>query len=264
MSKRRPVWDNYKEKVAKKRMRKGEEKGATGPKGGLTVQHLSANVEGKCQKYSRIRPLTLVPCEKELTNTIWKISKLRVRYTSKRNWNVMCLLENMVLPLPSQDKSRTGKFCMCASWKFSNTPQTKSLEHKQQANSQDPKASQQPETPPRSSFQHPHSRQTTSVSVRPSPSVVRSVSLSQMLKLGKVIVPDIDVVTLRLEEFCISRMEWLEPFEVSLLLERKPLANGAFHEAFLAKSIAGVPKGKYVLKKYLEGEKKESRHCFNP
>jgi hypothetical protein len=49
-----------------------------------------------------------------------------------------------------------------------------------------------------------------------------------MLKLGKVIVPDIDVVTLRLEEFCISRMEWLEPFEVSLYLERKPFANGAF------------------------------------
>jgi hypothetical protein len=45
MSKRRPVWDNYKEKVAKKRMRKGEEKGATGPKGGPTVQRLSANVE---------------------------------------------------------------------------------------------------------------------------------------------------------------------------------------------------------------------------
>jgi hypothetical protein len=70
-----------------------------------------------------------------------------------------------------------------------------------------------------------------------------------MLKLGKVIVPDIDVVTLRLEEFCISRMEWLEHFEVSLSLERKPFANGAFCEAFLAKSIAGVHKGKYVLKK---------------
>ena len=48
-------------------MRKGEEKAATGPKWGLTVQRLSANVEGKCQKYSRIGPLTLVPCEKELT-----------------------------------------------------------------------------------------------------------------------------------------------------------------------------------------------------
>ena len=48
MLKRRPAWDNYKEKVAKKRMRKGEEKAATGPKGGLTVQCLLANVEGKC------------------------------------------------------------------------------------------------------------------------------------------------------------------------------------------------------------------------
>ena len=37
MSKRRPAWDNYKEKVAKKRMQKGEEKAATGPKGGLAV-----------------------------------------------------------------------------------------------------------------------------------------------------------------------------------------------------------------------------------
>ena len=54
-------------KVAKKRMRKGEEKAATGPKGGLTVQRLSANMEGKCQKYLRIGPLMLVPCEKELT-----------------------------------------------------------------------------------------------------------------------------------------------------------------------------------------------------
>jgi hypothetical protein len=66
MLKRRPVWGNYKEKVAKKRMRKGEEKGATGPKGGLTVRHLLANMEGKCQKYLRIWPLTLVPCEKEM------------------------------------------------------------------------------------------------------------------------------------------------------------------------------------------------------
>ena len=48
-------------------MRKGEEKGPTGPKGGLAVLRLSANVEGKCQKYSRIGALTLVPFEKELT-----------------------------------------------------------------------------------------------------------------------------------------------------------------------------------------------------
>ena len=47
---------------------KGEEK-EVGPSGltGITVQRLSVNVEGKCQKYSRIGPLTLVPLEKEPT-----------------------------------------------------------------------------------------------------------------------------------------------------------------------------------------------------
>ena len=50
-------------------------------------------------------------------------------------------------------------------------------------------------SPPKSSFQNSHLWQTTSVSVRPSQSVVHSVSLSQLLKLGKFIVPDIDVVS---------------------------------------------------------------------
>jgi hypothetical protein len=83
-----------------------------------------------------------------------------------------------------------------------------------------------------------------------------------MLKLGKVIVPDVDVATLWLEEFCISRMEWLQPFEVSFSIERKPFASGAFREAFLAKSIAGMPKGKYVVKKYLEIEKRGIEALF--
>ena len=33
----------------------------------ITVQRLSLGVEGKCQKYSRIGPLTMVPLEKEPT-----------------------------------------------------------------------------------------------------------------------------------------------------------------------------------------------------
>ena len=124
MSKRRPAWDNYKEKVAKKRLRKGEEK--AGPKGGLTVQRLSANVEGKCQKYSRIGPLTLVPCEKELTlenikaackahfNTELECDVLAGErgpsFTELRqiqNWKVLhvCFVE--ILEHPTNEKSRT-------------------------------------------------------------------------------------------------------------------------------------------------------------
>ena len=85
-----------------------------------------------------------------------------------------------------------------------------------------------------------------------------------MLKLGKVIAaPEVDIVTLTLEEFSLTNMEWLNPVEVKLSLQRKPFAEGAFREAYMAKSIAGLPKGNYVLKKYKESEKQESRCCLD-
>ena len=56
-------------KVANKRGRK-DDKGVadkSGVNGCITVERLSANVEGNCQKYSRIGHLTLVRLEKEPT-----------------------------------------------------------------------------------------------------------------------------------------------------------------------------------------------------
>ena len=71
-AKRKQAWNNYKEKVANKRGRKDDKgvAGKSGVNGCITVQRLSANVEGKCQKYSRIGPLTLVRWKK---NQLWKI-----------------------------------------------------------------------------------------------------------------------------------------------------------------------------------------------
>lgn len=80
MSKRKPLWENYKEKIAKKRSR--NEKGAAAATGMdvITVQRLSAFVEGKCQKYSRIGPLTLVPLHEEPTlENIKKACKVHFR-----------------------------------------------------------------------------------------------------------------------------------------------------------------------------------------
>ena len=68
MPKRNLEWEDYKEKITKKRTRKKKDKaGPSGLCGSITVQRLSANVEGKCQKYSRIGALTLVPLEEEVT-----------------------------------------------------------------------------------------------------------------------------------------------------------------------------------------------------
>ena len=65
MSKRKQTWDNYKEKVAKQRRNDKGAAAAAGGSDGITVQSLSSQVEGKCQKYSKIRPLTLVPLDQE-------------------------------------------------------------------------------------------------------------------------------------------------------------------------------------------------------
>lgn len=42
-----------------------------------------------------------------------------------------------------------------------------------------------------------------------------------MLKLGMVIVTEVDIVTLPLEEFSSKEMKWLEPFQATFSLERK-------------------------------------------
>ena len=53
---RKQTWDNYKEKVAKKRRNDKGAAAAAGVSDGITVQRLSSQVEGKCQTYSRIGP----------------------------------------------------------------------------------------------------------------------------------------------------------------------------------------------------------------
>ena len=68
MSGKRKQWDDYKERQGKRRVgAKSVKASPRGSEGTLTVQRLSANVQGKCQKYNRIGPLTLVPCDKEPT-----------------------------------------------------------------------------------------------------------------------------------------------------------------------------------------------------
>lgn len=253
MSKRKPAWDNYKEKVAKKRMRRGEEKGGTGPKGGLTVQRLSANVEDKCQKYSRIGPLTLVPCEKELT-----LKNIKDACKTYFNTELEC---DVLAGERGPSFTDSGQI---QNWKVLHVRFVESLEHPTNLNKQRrPQSEPAGGSPSKSYSQNPPLRQ-TSVNVGPSPSVMRSVSLSQMMKLGRVIVPDTDVVTLRLEEFCISRMEWLEPFEVTLSVERKPFANGAFREAFWQNLSQVCPKESMSLKNTWREKNQESKRCLNP
>ena len=68
-----------------------------------------------------------------------------------------------------------------------------------------------------------------------------------MLKLGKVIVPDVDILSLSLEKFYFTEMRWLKPCQATFSLQWKSIATGGFRDAYLAKAISGIAKEKYVL-----------------
>ena len=79
-----------------------------------------------------------------------------------------------------------------------------------------------------------------------------SMSLSVILKLGKVITPKTDFATLTLEEFSVKVMRWLEPLQVRLSLQKEKSARGTFCNAYEANALLEIQDGKYALKKMEE------------
>ena len=90
-----------------------------------------------------------------------------------------------------------------------------------------------------------------------------SMPLSVMLKLGKLITPKTDVVTSTLEEFSVTDMRWLKPFQVRLSLQKEKFATGTFRNAYEANALSGIQNGKYVLKKIKENQIHDIEQLFN-
>ena len=90
----------------------------------------------------------------------------------------------------------------------------------------------------------------------------KSVSLSTLLQLGKVIHPKCnEIIELYLEEFSIDKREWLLPFSVKVSVNSSPFASGGFRNAFEAQAISGL-EGKYVLKRYIPDQVKAIEEMF--
>ena len=67
----------------------------------------------------------------------------------------------------------------------------------------------------------------------PKPSMMpAAIRLSVMLKLGKVITPKTDFVTLTLEKCSVKDMTWCEPFQEMFSLWNEKFASGTFHNAY--------------------------------
>jgi hypothetical protein len=64
--------------------------------------------------------------------------------------------------------------------------------------------------------------------------VAASVPLSAMLKLGKIIQPTEEIVTVQLEEFKINEKAWAQPFEATLSLSKEKCSSGGVRDAYIA------------------------------
>lgn len=99
-------WENFKKATALKRSGKKSDEVSTTMQY-ITVQRLSATVEGKCQKYSRIGPVTMVPFGDELTLD-------NVKAACIKHFKIPSYMESRANEAPRLQisaKLKIGKFC---------------------------------------------------------------------------------------------------------------------------------------------------------
>ena len=232
--------ENYKEEQSAKRKKGkgGGSKSEGGLEGNLTVQRLSTNVEGRCQKYSRLGALALVPFDLEPTlGNIKRACQAHFRTTSECD-----VLAGERGPSYSHENQ-------IKNWKLihvrflEGTRSRATYLHSLPA----------PERPEKASVSRPvksQMNQHVESSFMP-----KSVSLSKMMEVGKLVEPETTVVPLNLEGFSITNMKWQDPIQSTIVLNRNPFAQGGTREAFKAKALSGeLPKGDYVLKQYKESD----------
>eukprot|EP00794_Sanderia_malayensis_P000962 gene962-278_t len=77
----------------------------------------------------------------------------------------------------------------------------------------------------------------------------KTVPLSQLINLGKLIPPNNKIVAIELEAFNVNLKSWQDPFGVQLSVSLEKFASGGSRDAYLAKGIKGI-EGRFVVKRY--------------
>ena len=251
MSKRKKQdWDAFRAKVGKKRT--GNNKAESAGLEFLTVQRLSSSVEGKCQKYSRIGPLTMVPlnCEATLQN---------IKEACKKHFQLTDMECDLLAGERGPSFTETSQI---KNWKVLHIRFIEPGTARPDASNR--QRDRLDKYPPQSAPASPSKSLGIGGKNPPQPSMMpASMPLSEMLKLGKLITPNTDIVTLTLEEFSVTGMKWLEPFQVRLSLQKEKFASGTFRNAYEANSLSGIQNGRYVLKKMKENQIHDIEQLFN-
>jgi hypothetical protein len=237
----------------------------------LTVQRLTAEVEGKCQKYGRIGPLAIVPFAYD-TLTLDNIKKACKSYFDVASYMECDVLAGERGPSYSSiDQIKNLKLLHVRFYFHNNVPELTTdgddkASYSLSSESTFSSKIKKPKVERVSVEDVANSRR--SLPVRSPKKAVqsstfpKSVSLSTLLQVGKVIHPKCnEIIELYLEEFSIEKKEWLLPFSVKVSVSNTPFASGGFRNAFEAQAISGL-EGRYVLKWYRPDQVKAIEEMF--
>lgn len=208
-------WEKFKKATALKRSGKKSDEVSTTMEY-ITVQCLSATVEGKCQKYSRIGPLTMVPFGDELTLDNVKAACIK---HFKRPSYMECDL------LAGERGPSFTDIGQIKNWKVLHVRFVESVENiSVQASSSQSRRRLTSSSNTKSS--HPAALSVSMSSLPifsssvghsasradpPQSKMPASVSMAAMLNMGKIIPPSKEIVTVYLEEFSVDErksMAW--------------------------------------------------------
>ncbi len=237
------AWRKYKHAIAEKRT--GKKKAPSNDilkKEEIVIQRLSAEVSGKAQKYSRIGPREFVPYKYDEV-TISNIKEACTKHFSTTVGN------NMTCDILASEQ---GPSCTSLDHipdlrvvhiRFIETQGTSLMEVQRPAKR-------------RCVNKATEATKSLPCDQPPSPSRVcpKSLSVIEMLKLGKVVNEKSPSEVIDLFSFDINEMVWSrKPTTVEFLIDKEPIGEGGFREAFKATSKPQGFQGRdWVLKKYLQ------------
>ena len=122
-----------------------------------------------------------------------------------------------------------------------------------------------PPTPPRQNCQYKTVKAQSTGSPNAKGTVPKSLSVSQMIKLGKLVNPNASTCVLEIYLCHLENISWsLLPQKMEFVIEKDVLGKGSFREAFKARSSStGFSSVTWVVKRYLPRVCKEIVNDLN-
>ena len=225
---RKKSWSTFKNKMKAKRRKTGDggvkknEKGNIFERQELVVQRLNSEVSGKAQKYTTVGPREFVQYdEEELTIEGIKVVYAKHFSPSLERKGLSCdvLAGEQGPSCHSMKHSPDVRVIHVRFIKSSSTPDSRPIANDYESSSSRQQCFSEPVTSPRRNRQDPNKAPSTG-SPNAKHVIPKSLSISHMMKLGKLAKPNESVSVLDVYSFDLENIAWsLLPQKLEFVIE---------------------------------------------